>query len=529
MALRGFKTKIAFNIALLLLLSAIITDVLAFLFAQNYMIRREILQRRNVLESIAQTFFVQPVTDRASFDSRMQVSLSPMLEKAGFESVFITSISQEFYFRNNSPDLRNRLKKAAETAYHSQTYIQHNLSEERTLFTRKPHELLIAFSTGTLERGGAVSAAISLGPIHQAIREFNRPVLLYIVLNTLVLTVIGFYRIFRIYLRPIDRIIRQAGKYREDEDLFFAFRREDNELNRLSSALNRMLKRITSDRQALKDTVASLEEANFELKQAQSDVIKAEKLASVGRLAAGIAHEIGNPIGIVIGYLELLGKKNLSEEQKQDFLLRADTEMQRINRIIRQLLDLAHPKESQDEIVDVHWLIAEMVEVMRIQPIMKGIDIDCEALAEAHHVQGRVDQLRQVLLNLMINSADAIRNAPDQRTGCIRISTSCETGPAGHPPQWILVRCSDTGTGIPCECIEYVFDPFYTSKAPGKGTGLGLAVSFMIVQKMGGSIKACNNPEGGSSMTLRLPLIRHAEADRINTVGKQSAGIRENA
>ena len=134
---------------------------------------------------------------------------------------------------------------------------------------------------------------------------------LYILFNTAVLTLIGIYRIFQIYLRPIERMVNQAESYGDEEDFFFSFRREDNELNRLSKSLNRMLGRIAGDRQKLQENVASLAKANTDLKIAQNEIVQAEKMASIGRLAAGVAHEIGNPIGIVLGYLDLLRQRRL--------------------------------------------------------------------------------------------------------------------------------------------------------------------------------------------------------------------------
>jgi two-component system, NtrC family, sensor kinase len=512
LALRGLKTKIAFNVALLLLVSAIITDVLAILFAQNFLIRREIVHHKNFLETIGQLVsegWETPDADRLV--GQIDRDLPLMLQRSGFEAVFITSAAQQYFRAQNSLYPEQLLRQAAEEANRNHKAIQHGLNEEWSLFIRRPQALLIAFAMEPpRQRSGAVSAVISLAPVYQAIRDLNKPILLYIAINTIILTVIGLYRIFRIYLRPIDRIIRQADEYREDEDLFFAFRREDNELNRLSVALNRMLKRLSSDRQQLKDTVESLEKANLDLKQAQSDIIRAEKLASIGRLAAGIAHEIGNPIGIVIGYLDLLGKSTLSDAQRTDFLQRAEAEIQRINRIIRQLLDLARPKENQAEIIHVHQVIDETIEVMRVQPIMKGLQIINDSATWEPYIYGSADQLRQVLLNLLINSADAIRSISDKHDGCIRISTASETDAADLQKFWLRICCTDNGPGIPAQCIDYIFDPFYTSKDPGKGTGLGLAVSFMIVEQLGGTISVQNEPNGGATMVIRLPMIAHS-------------------
>ena len=127
------------------------------------------------------------------------------------------------------------------------------------------------------------------------------------------------------------------------ETLFLGGEKDGNEFNQLSNALNQMLSRISEDQENLKLSVRSIKQANLDLKKAQNDIINAEKLASVGRFSAGIAHEIGNPLAIIIGYLELLKRKDISPSEREDFIKRAESEISRIHHIIRQLLDFSDP------------------------------------------------------------------------------------------------------------------------------------------------------------------------------------------
>ena len=330
-------------------------------------------------------------------------------------------------------------------------------------------------------------------------------------MNSIILTVAGLYRIFRIYLHPIDRIVRQADDYGLNEDIFFTFRREDDELNRLSSALNRMLKRIAEDQQKLKESVASLEKANEELKEAQNDVVRAEKMASVGRLAAGIAHEIGNPIGIVLGYLELIRQPDLDPDELLDFAQRAEKEIQRINTIIRQLLDLARPKENKPQQTSIHAVLEDMVGMMGMQPMMNNIRFDLALEAKQDSLWINAEQLRQVFLNLLLNAGDAIRDEKRSSPGRIEIRTWNEHPGIAETPTVLAVSFEDNGKGIASDQIESVFDPFYTTKEPGKGTGLGLAVSYMVIEKMGGTISVQSRLEEGTRFTIILPIgNRHA-------------------
>jgi len=142
-----------------------------------------------------------------------------------------------------------------------------------------------------------------------------------------------------------------------------------------------MLKRISADKKKLRSTVLSLERANLELKKAQRDIIRAEKLASVGRLSAGIAHEIGNPIGIVIGYLELLRQPDSTEDERDEYIQRTEEEIERINSIIRQLLEVSRPSNSGRTAVSLHNLINDTADVLHVQPLMSNIELALDLAA----------------------------------------------------------------------------------------------------------------------------------------------------
>jgi signal transduction histidine kinase len=181
--------------------------------------------------------------------------------------------------------------------------------------------------------------------IYRSLRHSQQMLLVYIFVNTAILAFVGIYRVLGL-LQPLARLAQRAEDYKEDDEVLFSVRKEDNELQRLSSALNGLLRRLSAEKEKLRATVASLEAANAELKKAQTEIIRAEKLASVGRLSAGIAHEIGNPIGIVTGYLELLKQIDLPADERTEYLDRAEREIERISAIIRQLLEISRPSHG---------------------------------------------------------------------------------------------------------------------------------------------------------------------------------------
>lgn len=514
MAIRGIKTKIAFNVAILVLLSAIITDVLVVVVVQSILVRQEVDQSRKILKAIGH-YILDRDTDGQQTPSSAELNTAGQLASAThLTTVQVTDQpGHTRYQQKNALYPVKMLTGATQYTLDREEQTVQNVSMQWSGFWWHPQAVIISIPIQMKAQfRGAATGMCSLSPIYQQVSRFNKPILFYIVINTLILTIIGLYRIFRLYLRPIDRIIRQADDYHEDGDLFFAFRQEDNQLNRLSSALNRMLNRIKADKETLKTTVVSLERANAALKNAQKKIVQTEKMASVGRLASGIAHEIGNPIGIVLGYLEMLKKNDLPHIDEKDFIHRAEEEVQRINTVIRQLLDLARPKDPEFRMVDLKVLIEDIMAVMRMQPIMSHIHFEAQCDPNDNFVRTNADQLRQVFLNLLLNAADAIQSSEQSKQGRITIQTVCLEKPdSAHAPH-IQIRFEDNGIGMHPEILDNIFDPFYTTKEPGKGTGLGLAVSYMIVEGIGGSIFAESQVGVGSRFTVELPLGQHKEA-----------------
>jgi signal transduction histidine kinase len=371
----------------------------------------------------------------------------------------------------------------------------------------------------SLKRGtavGAVGVVADLKDLYAAEKRSLKIFFVYALINVGILAAVGVYRITKIYLEPLQRLAKRAEDYSEDETgMVFAVRKEDNELHQLSKSLNLMLERIAADKQKLRATVNCLESANADLRRAQQEMIRTEKLASVGRLSAGIAHEIGNPIGIVMGYLELLTQENLDLDasEKGDFIRRAADEIGRINTIIRQLLDLSRPSVEGTTRTHVHDVISDISEVARLEPLMANIAFRLKLTAENDCVTADPNRLRQVFLNLILNAVDAIAAKSPSGDGSLEVRSHVDAfndrgvdDVTNHRLPVLTIEVSDDGVGIPPESMGNIFDPFFTTKAPGKGTGLGLSVSFMIIEGLGGKITARGNISGGTTLVVTLPL-----------------------
>ncbi|MCP4681899.1 MAG: HAMP domain-containing protein [Desulfobacterales bacterium] len=350
---------------------------------------------------------------------------------------------------------------------------------------------------------GAITIEARLNPLYKALRKSEKVILIYIFLNTIILVLIGGYLLSRAVIKPIQKLLRITEEFKEGEPFPTIEDSSPNEIGKLFRSLNMMLKRLEENKKDLKIHISSLEKANREISKAQNEIIKSEKLTSVGRLATGVAHEIGNPLGIILGYLELLKKGDLDIEERQDSLDRMESEVTRINQIIKQLLDFSRPVDGEQEQTRVQELLLDTINMLAPQPMMTNIQIKQDLGASVDTVLANANQLKQVFLNIIINAADAMgdENRPDND-----ISGNSLSIRTGNIHNSIELRFMDTGPGIPQDELDHIFDPFFTTKEPGKGTGLGLSVSYRIIEGLGGSIRAENTPEGGAAIIISMPL-----------------------
>ncbi|MFH1243783.1 MAG: ATP-binding protein [Pseudomonadota bacterium] len=350
---------------------------------------------------------------------------------------------------------------------------------------------------------GAITISSRLDPLYEKLRESEKTILIYIILNTIILVLFGFYLLSLTVVRPIYRLLHITNQFKDGVPFPSFGDSPRNEIGQLSQSLHMMLGRLEENKKELRSHISSLEKANQEIKKAQEEIIRSEKAASVGRLATGVAHEIGNPIGIILGYLELLRGEDLEEEERRDFLERIESELTRISRIIKQLLDFSRPSTGERKLGKVHNMIMETVSMLRPQPMMAHIDIEMALNAARDKVWAGPDQLKQVFLNIIMNSADSMQGDRsldnEDQSGVLRIRTE-------NIGDSIEIRFSDTGEGIPEEELIHIFDPFYTTKEPGKGTGLGLSISYRIIEGLGGEIRAESSPGKGATIIINIPL-----------------------
>jgi two-component system NtrC family sensor kinase len=232
-----------------------------------------------------------------------------------------------------------------------------------------------------------------------------------------------------------------------------------------------------------------------ELEETQFQLVQAEKIASLGRLAAGVAHEINNPLAGILIYAELLQRDLAAHPQTRENVEVIIGQTMRCQQIVTRLLDFSRQSLGEKKSCQVNEIIERCVDLIGHQAIFHNIKIAQELDPELPQIVGDPGQLQQVFTNLILNAADAMRGQ-----GVITITSR----PAPQQEGAILTF-TDTGRGIAPEIKDKIFEPFFTTKPPGKGTGLGLSIVYGVIQRHGGSIEAESPPEGGTTFTVRLP------------------------
>ena len=247
-----------------------------------------------------------------------------------------------------------------------------------------------------------------------------------------------------------------------------------------------------------KDMVASMGRRRAE---AENRLIQSEKQASVGRLAAGVAHEINNPLTGVLTYTHmLLRRKDIGDDIRSDLQTIAES-TERVRKIVKSLLDFSRQTKLDKEPSDVNMLIRSVISPMENQALVKGVSIKFDPGENLPMLTLDRNQFQSVLINLIINALDSTEPG-----GNINIYTATGLSASDTSKKGVDITVADTGCGIPPENLDKLFDPFFSTKEVGQGTGLGLSVSYGIVQRHGGTIGVQSDVGRGSIFTIWLPI-----------------------
>jgi C4-dicarboxylate-specific signal transduction histidine kinase len=245
------------------------------------------------------------------------------------------------------------------------------------------------------------------------------------------------------------------------------------------------------------------------LRQNQKSMILQEKMVALGQMAAGVAHEVTNPLANMDRLLQLAQRNPSRMNVETVGTLRE--QIARINSIVHQMQSFAHPNEGEMQRLALNELVAKAIEMVRMDSRARKAKVHSELSDEVGLAQIRPQALQQVLVNLMLNALDAMADV----TGPTLRITTYRAG------QWYYIDVIDNGTGIKPEHMNRLFEPFFTTKPVGKSTGLGLSISYKLIQRQGGAIEVRSELGKGTTMSIRLPAVGgHAAADAELVGGK---------
>jgi len=281
--------------------------------------------------------------------------------------------------------------------------------------------------------------------------------------------------------RPLEKLSNAVRKIAKgDFDVNVAIKSSD-EIGELSNSFN--------------DMAGELKEREFSLKKAQHALIQSEKMAAVGTLSAGLAHEVKNPLSAVLGYAQLSKRKLDQPEALKKHLDTIENETRRCNEIIGNLMQFSRQEKGEHSRISVNEVVNKSMAIVDHQLSLKNVRIESELADNIPPISGNANQLQQVLMNLMINAQQAMGDDG----GTVGLATLVKS-------ESVLITVSDTGPGIDEEVAAKVFEPFFTTKPAGQGTGLGLSVTYGIIQDHGGDISVKRAESGGAKFVITLPL-----------------------
>ncbi|MGH0037793.1 MAG: sensor histidine kinase [Myxococcota bacterium] len=334
-------------------------------------------------------------------------------------------------------------------------------------------------------------------------------VLVLLVMDVLVFAGLGAYLLRRGVIGPLRHLAEAARAAREGQWPDRVPVDGVGEVADLAQAFNEMGEALEGRTTDLEKAVVELRETNEHLRRAQDGLARAERHAAVGRLAAGVAHEVGNPMGALLAFLDLAGRDPGLGDEGRELLSRASVEGERVRKTLRQLLDFSRPPRAVSEPVDVAKVVEQALDLVRPQRKYAGIGFELDAPEGLPEVETDAGMLLQVLLNLLLNAGDALQGTPDARVRvelgltafAARSGEDAEAARGRRAPDALECRVADNGPGIPEEDRERIFDPFYTTKPPGEGTGLGLANAQRLVEQIGARLRLADPPTDADADT----------------------------
>jgi len=378
------------------------------------------------------------------------------------------------------------------------------------------------------EEIGELALVVSLDSVNESITSAIRTAIIA-ALAVMILTIVLVASFVRAVTRPIKTLVDVTASVSKGDLSRRVGIKQKDEIGRLASTFNDMIESLEASRNEIEEYNRTLEqkiiERTKELEEAQAQLVQSEKLGAIGQLAAGVAHELNNPLGGILGYAQFSLEKmkkltdgHLDEKDQEKFIRYMsdiETQARRCKAIVQNLLKFSRASRTTEfEDLDINAVLEETATFVEHQFEMNRLRLTLDLDGELPPVPGNAGQLQQVFTNLLINAMHA---SPKDTEIIIRTRFSPAVGEFGGA---VELQFIDQGHGIPQELVKKIFEPFFTTKDVGKGTGLGLSVSYGIIRDHGGEIKVDSEPGEGTTFTIYLPLQK--EAGSSDTDGRDS-------
>ena len=343
--------------------------------------------------------------------------------------------------------------------------------------------------------GDAVVVRVRVDDDAARTRPLVRLVALYMIVFALALLFIAYLVLTRTIVRPIEQLARAADKVATGARSLEVPHAGAAEIADLGTSVRAMAASLLAEEEKLRAKIDELTTATRRLTETREQLEGSERMASVGKLAAGVAHEIGNPIAAIMGMHDLLDDEALPGETRSDFLRRMRKETERIHIVVRDLLDYARPEAGPASggpipSADVSEIVTDALALVRPQKDWRGVDAAVE-VEPGVRVALSAQRLTQVLLNLLLNAGAAPAKHVRVRARAVG--------------ELVRIEIEDDGPGVPPSLRDRIFDPFVTTKEVGAGTGLGLSVCRGIVEAAKGRILLDPTYDGGARFVVELP------------------------
>jgi len=542
----GLRTEVIINISLLMLAAILLIGFTISKINERNIIEEKIRNGEGMIQDF------QAIIDFVSRDKKEMSLNHPHLKKEvqdfarlyikerGFYDLVvtdqdlkvITSKKIEWVDKTYSNELMKKTIQSGE---------MNNEIEKSGGFLSHYYKKLTLYSPLWIQgkMGGGIQIDIPIGDVMVYLLKSQKMILVSLILDGIVLIVFGSFLLSRVLVKPLKDLVRLTQKISEGDFSQTIEVTSKNEMGQLISSFNRMIEKLRENQESIDNYLKSLEMANKKLKQAQEELIRTEKLASIGRFAAGVAHEVGNPLGAILGYTSILEKDGVDGEDAKDYLRRIEKEIERINRIVRELLDFAKPSKFEIKDIEVNKVVENTLSLLSHQKNFKNIETQLELQPDLPMVKGDESQLSQVLINILLNAIDAMPNGGNLKIQTENLVVDNLFGDEFQPlyprrrkadptesdysrmrkpdplssllskfsrgDSLVKINISDTGMGIEQENLEKIFDPFFSTKDPDKGTGLGLSISLRIIESMGGKISVESEVGKGSTFEIYFP------------------------